>query len=169
MSSQKETPRSKPAKLSDLIFSLEMDSEEHAVYFDRETGQIVSIESQILSSVEENDEEGLADLADWQEAELDIARAVVEDDGTRFIPGPDKFDFNEYRHMERFIHSQDDAKVAGELWRAIKGPGAFRYFKDTLHRHGIQDQWYKYRDGAMKRFVIEWAEANNVPYKDDTR
>jgi hypothetical protein len=27
----------------------------------------------------------------------------------------------------------------------------------------------KYRDEAMKEFVIDWAEASKLPYEDDTR
>jgi hypothetical protein len=51
--------------------------------------------------------------------------------------------------------------------RAIKGKGAFRYFKDTINRLGLREQWFQYRDEALKEFVVEWAEANNVPYEDD--
>lgn len=45
-----------------------------------------------------------------------------------------------YRHMEEFIGSVADADAADQLGRAIRGKGAFRYFKDTLHRLGLQDQ-----------------------------
>jgi hypothetical protein len=62
-----------------------------------------------------------------------------------------------------------DVKAAEELWRAIKGHGAFHHFKDALYRLGIQDQWFGYRDQAIKAFVIGWAEANNVPYEDDIK
>ena len=77
----------------------------------------------------------------------------MEDTGERFIDAPDKFDFHEYRHMERFIRSIPDESNAEQLWRAIKGKGAFRSFKDTLHRLGIEDRWYRYRDEAMKDFI----------------
>jgi hypothetical protein len=33
--------------------------------------------------------------------------------------------------MERFIGTVENAEAAEQLWRAIKGKGAFRYFKDT--------------------------------------
>jgi len=48
-----------PAKLSDLIASLEYESEEYSSFFDRETGQIVTVDQTILSAVEEGDEEAL--------------------------------------------------------------------------------------------------------------
>jgi hypothetical protein len=158
-----------PVKLSDLIFALESDSEEIETYFDRHTGLIVRVEGTVLSAVKEGDDEELTDLPDWQKEEVETARAIADDAGDRFIDPPGKFEFHEYRHMESFIRSLPEGETAEELWRAIKGRGAFRYFKDTLYRLGIQDSWYRYRDAAMKEFVIEWAVANNVPYQDDTK
>ena len=157
-----------PAKLSDLIDVLLMDSPEHVTRFDRQTGQVVSVERSILSAVEEGREDGLTQVPDWQKNEVQLAHALCEDLGERFLRPPDKFDFHEYRHMERFIATLSGAGAADQLWRAIKGKGAFRYFKDTLHRLGMQEEWYRYRDAAMKQFIIGWAEANNVLYEDDT-
>jgi len=123
----------------------------------------------VLRNVEEGDEDALADLPEWQHEELAIVRAMVADAGERFIAPPNRFEFHEYRHMERFIGSLSDEAAAEQLWRAIKGKGAFRYFKDTLHRLGLQDQWYRYREKVMKEFVIDWAKDNQVPYEDDSR
>jgi hypothetical protein len=158
-----------PAKLSDLIMAMEMEFEDYRSYFDRKTGRIVTVESSVLSYIEEGDVEDHEDLAEWEEEELDIARAIIDDDGKRFLPGPDKFDFHEYRQMERFIKSLDDERAADQLWRAIKGRGAFRYFKDTIHRLGVQNDWYQFRDEALRQFVIEWAEENDVSFEDDTQ
>jgi hypothetical protein len=71
--------------------------------------------------------------------------------------------------MERFIGTVESAEEAEQLWRAIKGKGAFRYFKDTASRLGLLEDWFRYRDESMKEFVVEWAEANHVTYEDDTR
>ncbi len=71
--------------------------------------------------------------------------------------------------MERFIGTVQGTEAAERLWRAIKGKGAFRYFEDTAARLGLLNEWYRYRDDAMKRFVIDWAEANNIPYVDDLK
>jgi hypothetical protein len=155
------------AKLSDLIGALEFDSPERRAYFDRQKGEIVSVERTILGAFEDGDEERFAHVPDWQKDEVEVARTIADDDGQRFIDAPDPHEFHEYRHMERFIGSLSDPQAADQLWRAIKGRGAFRYFKDTLYRLGLQDQWYQYRDEARKRFVIAWAEANNVAYEDD--
>jgi hypothetical protein len=128
-----------PAKLSDLLDALEMgDLQEYQTYFDRNTNRVVMVESSMLSSVEEGDKEFLEDL-DEDDEQLEIARAIANDNGSRFIAPPDRFDFNEYRLMERFIGSLDDERAANQLYRAIDGRGAFRYFKDTLQDLGIQE------------------------------
>jgi hypothetical protein len=158
-----------PAKLSDLILALDMPSEEFRTYFDRKTGAVVSVEEMMLSSLENGEEEDPDDLSDWQMEEYEIAKEIVSDDGSRFLPPPDKFEFHEYRVMEEFIHSLDDNETANQLWHAIKGRGAFRYFKDTLHRLGIQQSWYDYLEKAQREFVIEWAKENKVAFEDDLR
>ena len=83
-----------PAKLSDLMDSLEFDSPEQVTRFDRQTGRIVSVERSILSAVEEGEKNELTDAPEWQKPEVEIARAICEDSGERFIDAPDKFDFH---------------------------------------------------------------------------
>lgn len=156
-----------PPTLSDLTEALEFDIPTHIMLFDRQTGRMVSVDRDVMNGVEEEDKERLDGLPDWQKDEVEIARAVCADNGERFINGPSKFDFHEYSYMERFIETIEDEETAEALWHAIKGSGAFRRFTDTADRLGLLDRWFRYRDAAMKAFVIEWAEANNVPFEDD--
>jgi hypothetical protein len=149
--------------------ALESDSPEHETRVDLQSGCVVSVDDAVLRAVEEGDEAALRDGPEWQKPEVEIARAMLEDPGKRFVHPPKKFDFHEYRHMERFIGTVEDPAAAEQLWRAIKGKGAFRYFKDTASRLGLLPQWFQYRDDAMKRFVIAWAEARNIPYEDDIK
>ena len=91
------------AKLSELTDALEFESVDRRTYFDRHTGRIVSVADGILSAVEEGEDEALTSMPDWQKEEVETARAIVNHSGDRFIDPPGKFEFNEYRHMERFI------------------------------------------------------------------
>jgi hypothetical protein len=159
----------KPVKLSELIDALEFHSDEHVSRVDLREGCVVAVDRSVLSAMEEGDEESLRGLPKWQKPEVEVARAMVEDPEGRFVRPPDKFEFHEYRQMERFIGRVEDAEAAEQLWRAIKGKGAFRYFKDTASRLGLLDEWYRYRHTAMKEFVLAWAEAHSVPYEDDTK
>jgi len=156
----------KPIKLSELIEALEFDSDSQVTRVDLQNGCLVSVSEEVFRAVEEDDEEALQDLPDWQKDEVEIARAIATDSGERFVDAPDKFDFHEYRHMERFIGTVENAEAAEQLWRAIKGKGAFRYFKDMASRLGLLEQWYRYRDEALKEFVVAWAEAREVPFED---
>ena len=158
----------KPVKLSALIEALEFDTDERVTSVDLQNGCVVSVDAALLSALEEADEALAAELADGIEPELEIARAMVDDSGERFVAAPDKFDFHEYRQMERFIGTLDDAGEADQLWRAIKGKGAFRCFKDTADRLGRLQQWYQFRESAMKELVIGWAEVRQIPLVDDT-
>ena len=159
----------KSIKLSALIEALEFDSPEHIAKLDLQTSRVVMVDESVMRAVEEDDEETLSDMADWGKEELEIARAIAKDSGERFVDVPDKFEFHEYRQMERFIGTVDDSAAAEQLWRSIKGSGAFRYFKDTANRLGLLKQWYQYREDAMKEFVQDWAAANQIPIEDDTR
>ncbi|HXP63496.1 MAG TPA: UPF0158 family protein [Dongiaceae bacterium] len=159
----------KPIKLSELIEVLEMESTETVTRVDLQEGRVVWVERAVLSAVEEGDEEALSDLPGWQKPEVAIARTMAEAPYKRFVEAPSKFDFHEYRQMERFIGTVGDAGAAEQLWRAIKGKGAFRYFKDTASRLGLLEEWFHYRAEAMKEFVIDWAEARNVSWEDDLK
>ena len=146
-------------KLIDLTDSLEMVSEESAAWLDLQTGRVLMIDDDVTRAVE-NAEDDEA-IEEWGEDYVAATRAIEAGD-KRYIALPDKFEFHEYRYMERFIGTIEDATSADQLWRAIKGKGAFRYLKDTAERLGVIDQWYRYRDDAMNQFMLDWAEANNV-------
>lgn len=157
----------KPIKLSELADMLEFDSPDFTMRVDLKEGRVVTVEESLLQAIEEGDEESLTSVPEWEKEMVQTAREMAADPGERFVGGPSKFDFHEYRHMERFIQTVESPDAVDQLWRAIKGKGAFRYFKDTAHRLGLLKAWYRYRDEQVKQFVIEWAEARNVPYEDD--
>lgn len=149
-------------KLMDLTDALEMASEESGSWLDRQTGQVVVVDNDVMQAVESTEGDMMPDgLEDWQVEQVPAARAISAGD-PRYLALPDKFDFHEYRHMEKFIGSIADAEKADQLWRAIKGKGAFRYFKDTAARLGLLDAWYGYRDTALNRFMLDWAKENEV-------
>lgn len=149
-------------KLMDLTDSLEMVSEESGAWLDLQTGRVVVVDDDVIRAVESVEGDAVpAGLEDWQQEQLPAARAISAGD-KQFLALPDKFDFHEYRHMERFIGTVTDARIADQLWSAIKGKGAFRHFKDTAGRLGLIDDWYRYREEAMNRFMLDWAEEHQV-------
>ncbi len=50
---------------------------------------------------------------------------------------------------------------------AIRGRGAFRTFKDAVHRRGTQGDWYGFRDAAIADIVAAWLDEHGVAYVRD--
>jgi hypothetical protein len=48
---------------------------------------------------------------------------------------PTKYDIHEWDIMREFAESVEPERLSDELQNAIRGAGAFRYFKDTLRRY----------------------------------
>jgi hypothetical protein len=79
---------------------------------------------------------------------------------------PDRFEINEYRIMERFCLSIDDEDMRDALCDAIRGRGAFRRFKDRMQVYGMAEEWYRYRDEALREIARAWCEAHDIPYTE---
>jgi len=154
-------------KLSEIVDALDMHPPESSFLLDKKTGKIIFIEHAVLEAVEDGDlDELLADCPEWQKDDYRAARDYLdrEDD---FVSLPDPFEIDEYRMMERFSLSLDDERMSDELYDAIKGRGAFRMFKSTIHRLGIQQQWYDYRDAEIVALAKEWCEREGIEFTED--
>ena len=149
-------------KLSDLIEGVEFQSDERSSYVNLTTGEVVSITDEELRAAE--NDEPLEDFPAWQYDMIRIAKDILETD--HYLPLPTKFDIHEYRIMERFCYSVDDEDMRDGLCRAIRGRGAFRYFKDKIHEYGMAEAWYRYRDAALREIVIAWCEAHGIQYTE---
>jgi hypothetical protein len=148
-------------KLRDLTDTLLLPNDWSA-WLDCQTGHVIALDPETRDAAGEYEEDDSPLLPiTLIDDESKAARAIAAGD-PRYLALPDSFEFHEYRHMERFVASQADPLIADQLWRAIKGKGAFRHFKDTAHRLGLIDDWYRYRDEAAARFMLDWAEANGV-------
>jgi hypothetical protein len=152
-------------KLSTLIDEFDMQPDLSESYLDKKTGEILFISEQDRFALEHEDSEP----PQWQKEHLENIKPLLEDfDSERYIGLPSSFDFHEYSVMEKFIASLSSINMQDSLWSAIEGSGAFRRFKAGIHRFGITDQWYSYRSAAIKQFIIDWCEAEDIPYVDDT-
>jgi hypothetical protein len=66
--------------------------------------------------------------------------------------------------MRRFADSWSVDAERDQLLNALHGSGAFRHFKDTAHRLGIIDQWYRFRNEALEEIAIDFLDANEIAY-----
>jgi hypothetical protein len=160
---------STPVKLSEILDALSMPFEEICAYCDRRTGKVIHLQSDLVILAEDGEMDEDDCPVDADDEEMAEATRIAEDTEGRYVALPDKFEIDEYRIMQRFSLSYEDEHISDALCRAIDGRGAFRHFKDTIHRFGIADQWYKYRDEALKAIAEDWCEAFEVEHVDDTR
>jgi hypothetical protein len=152
----------KPVKLSDIIEGMDCQSDERSAFLNLTTGEVVSVTDEELRAAE--NDAPLEDFSEWQHDAIRLAGEIVETD--HYLPLPDRFEINEYRIMERFCLSRDDEDMRADLYNAIRGRGAFRYFKDRMHAYGIAEDWYRYRDAALHEIAIAWCEGHGIPYTE---
>lgn len=154
----------KPIKLREIVDEIEMQMDEYRKFLNRKTGEIVTVSTEELSIAEESEEDDdFSEYPDWQQDSIRDALVVIvnwED----YIELPDKWEINEYNIMERFCSSIRNERISNSLYSAIKGCGAFRRFKGAIIRFGVENDWYKFREEALKGIAISWCEENEIVF-----
>ena len=147
--------------LKDVVEAMDFQSDELTKYLNRRTGEIVAVtgDDRHLAENNELDVEG---LSDWQRESVLKAREVL--DSGDFVPLPDKFEIHEWAIMERFAISQTARSIRTELINAIHGRGAYRMFKDTVRRLGVEEAWLAFRKTAFEDIAKDWLEENGISY-----
>jgi hypothetical protein len=151
-------------KLDEIIDGLESQSDESSSFLDKTTGKVVLISDYEMRAAE--DEDPIEDFPDWEQDLVRIAKEIVDETGN-YIELPTKFDIDEYSIMEKFCLSFNDSEMSDTLYSSIKGSGAFRRFKDAVHEYDVADDWYKYRNDALKEIAIEWCRENKIEFDED--
>jgi len=154
----------KKVKLSEITSALESSTTEFFFYLHKKTGKVVMVADTEMEAAEDNEPREI--LYEWQRESMETARDILENEED-YLELPSQFEFHEYRVMEKFCLSIEDEALSDKLYYTIKGSGAFRRFKDAIHRLGIASDWYECRERALKKVAIEWCEANNVEYTED--
>lgn len=150
--------------IKDLVDGMDMQMDEYRQFLNKETGVVVSVSNEASSIAEDSEEDDdFSQYPDWQREAIQEA-LDIDLNWENYIELPDKWEVNEYHIMERFCSSLDNEKIVEILYSAISGKGAFRRFKDTVQRYGIEKNWYSYREEALKKIAIDWCERNNISY-----
>ncbi len=140
----------------------EMDvfsDDEHA-FLHKQSGELVTIRQEEMAIVESGGD--LENYPPWQHDLIRKTQAVL--DSADYLPLPGKFDIHEYAIMERFCYTVEDEELSQSLLSRIRGSGAFRRFKDAVHRHGLADEWHRFRQTALEEIAEDWLKAHNIPY-----
>ena len=153
----------KPVSLQAVVDEMDFVGDETTAYINNKTGELFTVSDEEARFIED----GYKDddfIPDWQKEMLPKVREVLESGD--FVPLPDKFEIHEYSIMERFCRSIESNDLRQELLHAIHGGGAFRRFKDTVHRRAIQNDWYGYRNNALKRIAVDFLEEEGIAFSD---
>ena len=145
-------------KVSDVVREMDIPSPEFTVYLNRNTGEFVGVSEHDIEALDDD----LQDAPEWQREQLPKIREATESEA--YVALPDSFDIHEWEIMQDFASSVSDAEASDALLRALHGKGAFRYFRDQLHRLGRDEEWFRFRQQAFERIAIDWLEANGIPY-----
>lgn len=132
-------------KLEDIIDAIETTDRYTEAFIDRETGEFVYISDMAMTR-----------------SEIEEASDRLDEHG--FYRLPTSFEINDYGIMEDFIaglppHPQEI------LENAIRGKGAFRRFKDSVRRIGLEQAWYDFQEDTYKRQAIRWCEEEGIEYE----
>jgi len=102
---------------------------------------------------------------DFMDLEDDDAEKFEYDD---WVSAPHQQDIGEYDIMVDFAETVSDPRKNELLSVSLEGRGAFRRFKDTLHRVGLIDEWYTFKHEAYIEIAREWCEKKGIEYVDKT-
>lgn len=131
-------------KLDDVILALEMTSDTSRAFYDLATHEIVWL-----------DDFGMTG------EEYETAADTLDEHGFHRLP--DRREINEYGMMAEFAEEHPSS----ELYLAIDGRGAFRRFKDTIRRLGLEQEWYQFRDAQYVRVAREWCQECGIELEDE--
>ena len=146
-------------KLSSIVEGIEFQCDESQSYLNKKTGEVVLIEDEEMRAVESN--EDVSEHAGWYIEAIERAKHFLINEQD-YIPLPSKYDFQEYRVVERFILSLPIEEQREELLSLIKGKGAFSRFREGLDRFLLRDKWHQYKDNALLEFARDWCKNNEV-------
>jgi len=160
-----------PVSLRDVVAQLSFIDEETRTYLRKDTGDIVTLPLELLSLVEEGKVEAgdvdIEDPADKGELdELSHALQILETDN--YLAFPSSFDIHEWAVMEEFCHSIEYGELRARLLDTIHGRRAFRHFKDAVHEYGLVQDWYQFRENALKEIAKNWLDEHQILYTDDS-
>ena len=158
---------------ADVADALTMGDDCHA-YYDRQADELVWVFGDELAAAEDLPEG--ADVAEAAEAaaltnsgEVDsikLALLIIEDATGRFVPLPTERDVHEHSIMVDFTTTLPESELRQQLWDGLHRRGAFRRFKDLVHRHGLAEAWYAYREEVVTGIARKWADNNDVSLAD---
>jgi hypothetical protein len=124
--------------------------------------EIVTATEEVRRLAEEP-EESQDNPPEWQHEIVRKVRAMLA--SSRCLQLPDRFRTHDWSIINEFAEAQHSKQVRQELLEAIHGAGAFRMFRRTIRRLGIEKSWYRFREEALADIARDWLGAHELPYR----
>lgn len=152
------------SNLEDAMFQYVANTEfEMQGYLDQQTGEVIVLGGDVSFDISDPGDEPPDDLSDWDLEEWKRCRKVMSDSSGRYLEIPSGEDRDPWQLRADFADQLEDAELRDRLAQALRGSGAFRRFKDELHRHpGVRDAWHEYESNAQRQAAIEWLESIGI-------
>lgn len=159
----------KPLSLKILADTLDAMMDEWQYYLNKDTGEIIEIQTEYLAVAEDTAEDDSLDEFDsWEKDCIQEARDIVEN-WESYIRLPECDEINEYQIMLNFSESIAAENLRKNLSRALEGRGAFRRFKDTIQRYNLEQKWYSFKYDAVYEIAKDWCDMNGIEYLIDSK
>ncbi len=133
-----------PVDLDELSSLLEGGIDSSGGWLDRRTGEVLHDESTDPAMVGE-------------EHAVD-----VEEDPDRWLRVDPAGSRDGWRDMADFGAGLPERRLRAQVERAIEGKGAFRRFKDLVHREGLAEHWYDYSTERKMGRARQWLADEGV-------
>ncbi len=157
----------KEIKLSQIVEALEMTDQNNNGYLHKETFKIVFIsddEFNELEKYEEREDLEELELPSWQLTSLEVTKDVAY--SGNYYNLPSSFDIHEHFIMQKFCYTLEEG-LDEECLSNIFRSGAFRNFKEFIHRNNLERDWYIFRYSKYVKIATDWLEINEINYLDD--
>lgn len=154
----------KPVKLDDLVGEIEIQINDTFTYINTQTGEVITLSEEEIRAVE--DEKPIENFPDWQKVNIEKAIEILEDEDGVYLDFTLRNEYHEYEIIEEFIGTVIEEEIREALYEAIQGRGAFRRFKDGIIEHGVEKEWYEYKDKKIKELVIEWCKEHDITIEE---
>ena len=152
-----------PVPIELVVDELEMLQQGMLTYVHRRTGELVTFTEEMLDLADSEDDEIYDDdLGLGEEFSPDKIREVVGSED--WVALPDSFEIHEWEIMRAFSDTVEDPRRSEELQNALRGKGAFRYFKDVVSRYGLQDAWFSFKRQAFEKIAREALDEAGIPH-----
>jgi hypothetical protein len=131
-------------------------------YLDTTTGCVLNISTEVWNALEEG-RHIAGSLSGWQQEELREAREVFGDTQGRYIPIPERAEWELEELMTDFADTVTDDGLRQQLTDALDGRDAVRQFRELLAQYPEERQrWLAFKRTSDREYVTRWLEGEEI-------